>query len=242
MGCFLLDQRAGLQVYDICSGNNLSVLSGTTWNDSRLISNAAARGVLATCPANLKVNPPLTLVWQGMRLGTPDGFGYIFGINANTNGASSPFNAALISFNTNATQWSFFCSTSTGSINLEGDFGAVPSSGTVQLAITWGSTPGFSNCPILGYLNGVSTGSGITQSGGTISYSSTSQLSFGGYPSLNSNVGHDFGLIYKQALDPGILKWLAAEPYAFIEPTSSTKYVFIRPATTAKAGVIIPVM
>ena len=219
VGCFLLNENGGTTVFDLASAQLLPVASGTSWS-SGLLSDAAAHGVYTTCPAVFKVGPPISLVWQGHSVGTADGFAYIFGINANNTG-SSPFNAALISYNTNASQVTFFCTATGGGTNVEIDFGAMPS-GTAQLAVTWGATSNNTNNPISCYKNGI-LGNQSVETGTPIAYSSTSQIGIGGYPTLNSRLAHDFALIYNRALNPGDVQWLAEEPYALWVHNTSTE-------------------
>jgi hypothetical protein len=221
VACFLLNENGGSRVFDLANRVSLPVLSGTSWS-SGFLSNANGTGVLTTCPSVLKVGVPFTFVWQGRKLGNPGNFAYLFGMNANTNGATSPFNAFLISYDsTGANVGAFFSGGAT--LNVFLSVAPMATSGPSQFVFSVSSS---FNSPITPYLNGVRfSGSNLT--GSTPQYSSTSQISFGGYSSLNSNVAHDFGLIYNTNLLAGDAEWLAAEPYSYLIPPMSTRYVFL---------------
>ena len=225
-GCFLLNENGGSTVFDLVSRITLPILSGTTWS-SGLVSNGNALGVLTTCPTAFKVQIPCTIVWQGRSRGTPGSFAYLFGINANTGGATSPFNSFILAFNSGASKVASFTSATSGA-NFELDIAAIPTSGPAQFAVSWsvGST-GFQ----AGYLNGVLVTDFSTVPTGTVTYTSTSQIAFGGNATLTSNVAHDFGLLYSVAQSASNLEWLSSEPYAYILPPMSTRYVFMSQAS-----------
>lgn len=183
----------------------------------RLVTSAAGAGADAVVPPPFKLQPPITIVWKGTRLGTPTNSSGLFGVCHNT-GNSAPF----LSYSVNVDP-----GTAT-SIRLEfnnaGSFAngatvAGLSNGPIWFAATF--APGSQAL----YLNDPRTPAGTGSNALTsITYGATASVYFGNFPgvSRNPNVAHEYGLIYGRLLSAAELEALYFEgPYdlALAPPT-----------------------
>ena len=213
-----------------------------------LITTATGANAKTTAPNAVKFPvTPFTLVWQGQTLGTPDAGAPVFGVTYNNPG-SSPYLAYCLTYAAS--------SVLNAGYNANGTLENFPittmPSGTHQCAISWepygatGPPDAFVDC----FLDGKFIDS-TEQNTSIVAYASTAQLCFGdgGSFSLNANSRHDFGLIYRK-LDTYpessrvlfSLEWLAAEPYAYILPPMSTRYVFMSSIKPAFPAALLPAM
>ncbi len=236
VGCFLLNENGGLQIWDLVNKLSLPLDSGTVWGTASggtgILHNAGSRGVHTLCPAPLLVNIPLTLLWQGWKIGTLSNFGPIFGIDCH-DGGSSPFNACNISFNSSATGINCFNSATGGSNNHTYSFASnIPSTGRAQIGFIWGpqGTGGAGSYQI-GYVNGLGGSGDSTQSSGLVTYAS-SKIRLGDDGGTNPNILSEFALIYNVAQSDQNMKWIFAEPYDYILTSMNTRYFFLPSVVT----------
>lgn len=202
------------------------------WGQGAGFINAAnTNGAEATCPDYAKLAMPITIVWQGLKLGLPTAGSNagIFGVsfdNANT----TPFLSYSFIYNSTTSVYLYGGNGATQSASS----GTLPANGPLWLAAT------IENGRQALYVNTAATPAGTGTGTTAITYSSTSLVYVGNYTNIvrNSNTRSDLGYIWNRALTLSELQWIEAEPYAMFAPPVWRRY-FV-PAAVAGKSLVMP--
>jgi hypothetical protein len=239
VGCWLLNERGGSQVFDLVNRTALAVLGGAVLGPTGLVINGAGQMAAGPTPRGLMVPLPLTVVWQGTQLGPPSGESNIFGVRPHA-GNTTPFTSYVLGYDSSTPpKLVFFSNDGTSFITSTTATGAsalISPSGRFQCAATIGR--GSSSQAAKLYSGGTlidSTTFFIT----SIAYASDSVIGFGepssgqtDYPNSRAELAYIFDLEQPQSN----LQWLAAEPYGFILPPMATRYVFLAGSVSVSAS------
>ncbi len=237
VACYLLNEIAGAKCFDLVTpGQTIPFVGGAVRSSGRIQTLAQNAAVYGTANPLIKVNPPLSIVWQGIATAAqtnavifavlysnPDGTPFwCYGIGANATHSCINFSwnnaGSLLGLNDNGTD------------------PVLSTSSTTQIAAVLRVEPASVLSPTNYqgriFINGIPTRilSNVA-SFNTINYTATSTVGFGDITNFTaSNIISDFGLIYNIGLSNGSLEWLAAEPYSLYEPPSLNPVTFLIPA------------
>jgi hypothetical protein len=190
---------------DLIGTNNLTPGGAVTYDGARGLVTESA-GLYYQCAINpaLKLQPPLTVVWQGSfpNAGSRTASAAIFGVTF-TNADTTPFAAYQLGFDASGNL--VFNKNEGGAFGQWSFSDSVPHAGTTTwLAVTVNTVNSIS------YVNDPAANPSGHGGESAINYGSTPLLSFGSpsYVSRNSLCSHEYGLIYNQSLPLKNLQWL----------------------------------
>lgn len=194
--------------------------SGASWKAPHL-SLAAVTDNLSTfgitADAMIKVQPPLTLLWQGVRTAAVVTNDYIFGtIYSNPN--VSPFEALIFQHTSSDTLQ--------GQYNIAGVRKSLAFSHTLfdatkrkhQFALALAPTVIDGTNYVIGYYDGVGLAGSAATAATSVNYTATSYFVCEG-PSLS-----ELGALYSRVVSGDEQKWLLAEPFDMFEYPQRPRY------------------
>jgi hypothetical protein len=191
---------------DMVGFAHLSPVGAVTYDGATGLRTIGA-GVTYECtvPAGLKLQPPLSILWQGWvpQGGSRTGSAGIFGVSYSSVSSTSPY--ACYGIGTNGTGAPVGWLNSAGSFSASGAGVFPPAGNLIWACLTISAS---TTVVYYGSLNGFSTpgsGTGVA----AITYGAGSLLNFGSAAgwSRDSNIIHEYGYIFNRELSLAELKW-----------------------------------
>lgn len=223
VGGWAILETSGSTLNDDTGNNDLTISAGTLESDGpfgqTFLHDAALEGAVSGNATNdVKIQAPITIVWQGRRVGTPD-VGANIGSVVYDNAATFPFFCYGFTFQgVTATRARAVYNRLGAFIELApGASAEIALDTTVQLALTMDGT----NAEF--FIDGVSVDSLFLLQ--TINYTATTLVAIGDYISIGSttNVETDILAIFDRVLPVSDMNLLAAYPKTFgINPSVVT--------------------